>query len=219
MNKIACITQRPIQTLILMYLIGKKNYNFDVIFYSPLKNKKVEKKDESYIGLRSLEYQCKISGIPLIKLKNLNSNTIIKISKKYKLGSALALITDTILKIKILKSFKKGIFLTHGGILPNFRGVDANKWAILKRSKFSGISLIKLDKGVDTGKIVFVKKLINKDKSYKQIDKEIYYKYKLYLYEKIFLLLKLGKKIPFQKHSKKFPQYFKMDKKLLKLIK
>ena len=90
---------------------------------------------------------------------------------------------------------------------------------MLSSIKFSGISLIKLDKGVDTGKIVFVKKLINKDKSYKQIDKEIYYKYKLYLYEKIFLLLKLGKKIPFQKHSKKFPQYFKMNKKLIKLIK
>ena len=88
-----------------------------------------------------------------------------------------------------------------------FRGVDANKWAILKRFKFSGISLIKLDKGVDTGKIVFVKKLVNKDKSYKQIDKEIYYKYN-YTYMKIFLLLKLGKKSLFRNTLKNF-QYFK----------
>lgn len=218
MNKIACFTQRPLQTIILMYLIGKKNYNFDVIFYSPLKKKSFNKKNEGAFGLKSLEYQCKIAGVRLIKLKNLNSVKVIQISKKYKINSALAFIADTILNSKILNCFKKGIYLTHGGVLPNYRGVDANKWSILKGSKFSGISLIKLDKGVDTGKIVFVKKIMNYNKTHKQIEKEIYYKFKIYLYEKIFLLLKLNKKIPFKKVHKKFPQYFEMVNKLSKFI-
>ena len=40
MTKIACLTQRPIQTIILLYLLGKDNYKFDHIFYSPLREKK-----------------------------------------------------------------------------------------------------------------------------------------------------------------------------------
>lgn len=39
MTKIACLSQRPIQTLILLYLLGEKNYKFDLIIYSPIKKK------------------------------------------------------------------------------------------------------------------------------------------------------------------------------------
>jgi len=35
--KIICITQRPIQTLILIYFLGKKKIFFDNIFYCNLK--------------------------------------------------------------------------------------------------------------------------------------------------------------------------------------
>ena len=37
MTKIACLSQRPIQTLILIYLLGEKNFKFDLVIYSPIK--------------------------------------------------------------------------------------------------------------------------------------------------------------------------------------
>ena len=38
--KIICLTQRPIQTLVLIYLLGKNNIFFDQIIYCSLNKKK-----------------------------------------------------------------------------------------------------------------------------------------------------------------------------------
>ena len=40
--KIVCLTQRPIQALILMYLLGSKDIFFDHVFYCPLKKKNIK---------------------------------------------------------------------------------------------------------------------------------------------------------------------------------
>ena len=158
-----------------MYLIGKHNFNFDVIIYAPLKKNSFNKRNEGSASIDALEYQCKTLNIPLIKIKSFNSAKMIKKIKEHNIDAALALIADTILSEKILNYFKKGVYLTHGGMLPNYRGVDANKWALAKGKKVSGITLLKLSKGVDTGEIVFSKKIRNQNKTLNEIDKELIY--------------------------------------------
>ena len=51
--KIICITQRPIQTLILIYLLAKKNIFFEKVIYCNLKNKNF--RDEGAISWKALE--------------------------------------------------------------------------------------------------------------------------------------------------------------------
>ncbi len=218
--KIGCLTQRPIQTIILMYLIEKYELKFELIIFSKLNSKSSLKfVDEGKYGLSALEYQCAISKTKLEKVNNPNSNKILLLKKKYKLDYLISFVTDTILSNKIIDSFPKGIFSTHSGILPQFRGADANKWAILSGSKYIGISLIKLKPGVDDGDIVQVKKInINKIKNLKEIDKLLYYKYKIYLFRDLIINLKKNLKIKLRPQKKIYNQYFKMSAELEKKI-
>ena len=213
MTNIACLTQRPIQTLILTYLLGEKNYKFDLIIYSPItKKNSIGSYKENVSSYETLKYQCKILNIPIKKVSDFNSKEILKLSKKFNINAAISLVTDTILKRKILNGFSKGVFMTHGGILPFFRGVDANKWSYLKKYKYAGITMIKLSEGIDDGDILYVKKIPIKNKNVKELEKELYYKHKLYLYKKFFFELKENKKIKLYKQKKIYPQYFRMHK-------
>lgn len=219
MTKIACLTQRPIQTIILLYLLGKDNYKFDYIFYSPLKEKKSKFNNEGLYSFKALKYQCKMQNIPLIKVRNLNSKKIISTMKREKIKTCFALITDTILNKEILSCFKNGLYLTHGGILPKYRGVDANKWALLKKSNYVGLTMIKIEKGVDDGKIVEIRKILTKNRGIKSLESDLYYKYKIYMYKDLFHKIKKKHKIKLIKQSKIYPQYFEMHKVLQNYIK
>ena len=124
------------------------------------------------------------------------------------------------MKKKIIERVRGGIFSTHAGILPNFRGVDTNKWSILSGNKFVGITLYKLDEGVDTGKIIKVIKYKYKGnfKNHTEINKDLYYNYKLYLLLDLIKNLSKGKKISYKKNKKNFSQFFKMSKKNTKIV-
>ena len=101
MINIACLTQRPIQTLILIYLLGEKNYKFDLIIYSPItKKNQIGSYHENDSSFETLKYQCKILNIPIKKVPNFNSKRILNLSKKFNIDAAISLVTDTILKKK-----------------------------------------------------------------------------------------------------------------------
>ena len=78
----------------------------------------------------------------------------------------------------ILNSVKKTSYNLHIGYLPYNRGAHPNFWSNLENTP-SGVTIHKIDKGIDTGKILFQKKIpINKKKhsfssSYKILINEI----------------------------------------------
>jgi len=60
-----------------------------------------------------------------------------------------------IIRNNIIKKAKKGVLNAHPGILPDYRGIDCLKWAILNNdlSKI-GCTVHWVDQGVDTGNII-----------------------------------------------------------------
>ena len=58
----------------------------------------------------------------------------------------------------VIDSFKLGIVNTHGGILPEYRGSYCNINAILNGESEFGVTLHYIDKGVDSGDIIDIKK-------------------------------------------------------------
>ena len=218
--KIICITQRPIQTLILIYLLGKKNIFFDNIIYCGLKKENLLNfRDEGSASWRALKYQCDILKIPFTKISTVNSNHFLREIKKIKPDCMISLVVDTIYDEKIISKFKKGIYSSHGGILPEFRGYDCNAWAVLNNKKHVGISLQKISKGVDTGKIVYCTKIkIKKSLNLDNLDKKLYYKFKLNCFVKLVENLKKNRKIKFIKNSITGKQYFSMHKDLKKVV-
>ncbi|WP_374723712.1 methionyl-tRNA formyltransferase [Calidifontibacillus erzurumensis] len=64
---------------------------------------------------------------------------------------------DKIIPERVINSFKQGIFNTHGGILPSYRGSYCNINALINNENEYGVTLHYISKGVDTGDIVAVK--------------------------------------------------------------
>lgn len=62
-----------------------------------------------------------------------------------------------------LKS-KFGFINLHAGLLPKYRGGSPLNWQIIKNEKYFGLSIIKIDDGIDTGNIIIEKKFILKKK-------------------------------------------------------
>lgn len=65
---------------------------------------------------------------------------------------------NKIISQSVIDSFSMGIVNTHGGILPEYRGSYCNVNAIINGEKEYGVTLHYIDKGVDTGDIVAIKK-------------------------------------------------------------
>ena len=59
-----------------------------------------------------------------------------------------------ILPLRILDIPKYGCLNVHGSLLPRYRGAAPVQWAIINGEKRSGVTIIKMDPGMDTGDIL-----------------------------------------------------------------
>jgi len=64
----------------------------------------------------------------------------------------ISILYNKILSKEFLKN--KKCYNFHPAILPNYAGVGTMTWSILNKEKFHGITLHKIDNGVDTGDII-----------------------------------------------------------------
>lgn len=61
---------------------------------------------------------------------------------------------NKLLKDSTIGVFKEGIYNSHGGILPEYRGTYCNIHSILNNESKFGVTLHKISKGIDTGDIL-----------------------------------------------------------------
>lgn len=75
--------------------------------------------------------------------------------------SQLAILIDfgIIVSKTVIESFPFGIINSHFSLLPEWRGADPISFAILSGQASTGVSLMMLDEGMDTGKLITTKKL------------------------------------------------------------
>lgn len=83
------------------------------------------------------------NNISIVKLEDLYSREdLIFLSLEY----------DKVIDIKKFKSNK--LYNIHFSLLPKYRGVYTSAWPILNNEEFSGVTLHKIDYGIDTGDII-----------------------------------------------------------------
>ncbi|MBQ3903510.1 MAG: methionyl-tRNA formyltransferase, partial [Eubacterium sp.] len=63
-----------------------------------------------------------------------------------------------ILPKEILCAAKHGCINAHASLLPKYRGAAPIQWAVLNGEKESGVSVMQMDEGLDTGDVLLVKK-------------------------------------------------------------
>jgi methionyl-tRNA formyltransferase len=90
-----------------------------------------------------------------------NKRGLDELVTKQAFKSHLAILIDfgIIVSQTVIDAFPLGIINSHFSVLPEWRGADPISFAILSGQKTTGVSLMLLDEGMDTGKILVTKSL------------------------------------------------------------
>ncbi|MCX7641212.1 MAG: methionyl-tRNA formyltransferase [Elusimicrobiales bacterium] len=145
------------------YLI-KHNIFFDAIITSP--DKPVGRKQiitPSPTKIIALKY-----GVKIFQPKTKDELDVIisNINPDYAFVVAYGMIIkkETLIKAKI------GFFNLHFSLLPAYRGADPIRWAILNGEEETGITIFKIEEGIDTGPILIQEKIkIDKNETAKEL--------------------------------------------------
>ncbi len=147
MKKIAFATcvQLGLSCIQEIYKVGGK---LDLLI--TLNDEKAKQKS----GRIYLDKIAKEQQVPLLKINNINDIDVIKALQKYEIDWLFIIGWSQIAKRAVLEAPKQGCIGMHPTLLPIGRGRAAIPWAILKGLNKTGVTLFKLDAGVDTGPII-----------------------------------------------------------------
>lgn len=97
---------------------------------------------------------CERHGVPLVKSPNVNDRSVVDAVRATKIDWLFIIGWSQIAKCEILEAPRLGVLGMHPSLLPVGRGRAAIPWAILKRLDRTGVTLFKLDGGIDTGDVI-----------------------------------------------------------------
>src|SRR6266496_1733341 len=100
-----------------------------------------------------LDKFCEERRIDLVKIKHVNDSQSIGAIKEKGLDWLFIIGWSQIAGPLVLDAPKRGVLGIHPTLLPAGRGRAPIPWAILKGLKQTGVTLFKLDAGIDTGPI------------------------------------------------------------------
>ena len=96
---------------------------------------------------------CSEKSIHLVKCNHINDTHISEAIRCAEIDWLFIIGWSQIAGVEILQSAKMGVLGMHPTLLPVGRGRAAIPWAILKELPETGVTLFKMDEGVDTGLI------------------------------------------------------------------
>lgn len=98
-------------------------------------------------------------GLNLVEIRDANDDDFINILKHSGIDTGIVAAFGQILKLKLLESIPNGFFNVHASLLPKYRGAAPIQRTLMEGERESGITIFKIDKGLDTGKIAMAEKL------------------------------------------------------------
>lgn len=90
----------------------------------------------------------------LLKITNINDQEVIETIKEKQIDWLFIIGWSQIAKKQVLSAPNQGCIGMHPTLLPTGRGRAAIPWAIIKGLDKTGVTMFKLDEGVDTGDII-----------------------------------------------------------------
>jgi methionyl-tRNA formyltransferase len=98
-------------------------------------------------------------NIPLLETENVNSTEVLNKIKETEADVAIVVAFGQLLKKEVLSTVKMGFFNLHASILPKYRGAAPIQRALLDGVTQTGVTIFKIDEGMDTGDIALVEKV------------------------------------------------------------
>lgn len=97
---------------------------------------------------------CRAHDIPLIKSRHVNDAAVVEAIRNHGIDWLFIIGWSQIANETVLAAPTRGVVGIHPTLLPEGRGRAAVPWAILKRLDRTGVTMFKMDAGVDTGPII-----------------------------------------------------------------
>src|SRR5947207_496707 len=92
-------------------------------------------------------------GIPVLTPKTLRSEEAVAEFRAHKADAAVVVAYGLILPEPILDAPRLGCFNLHASLLPRWRGAAPINRAVMAGDEVSGVTVMKMDEGLDTGDI------------------------------------------------------------------
>ena len=110
------------------------------------------------------------AGLPVIQPEKVTASESLDQLTSWQPDLAVVAAYGQILPKKVLDLPKFGCLNVHASILPEYRGAAPVQWAVYDRKPESGVTIMKMDAGMDTGDIVSIRKTpIDPDESSEQL--------------------------------------------------
>jgi methionyl-tRNA formyltransferase len=97
-------------------------------------------------------------GLPVLQPERARDEAFIAELQRFAPDLIVVIAYGQILPRAILELPKHGCLNVHTSLLPKYRGAAPIQWAILEDEKETGVTIMKMDEGLDTGDIVAVAK-------------------------------------------------------------
>ena len=98
--------------------------------------------------------------IPVFTPNKIKNNTsFIETLKSFNCDVFVVIAYGKILSNEILSIPKYGCWNAHASLLPRWRGAAPIHWALLKGDSFTGVGIMKMDEGLDTGDLLLEEKV------------------------------------------------------------
>jgi methionyl-tRNA formyltransferase len=94
-------------------------------------------------------------GLPVYQPEKIREKEFIELIGSFNMDAIIVVAYGQILPEEILRIPKYGCINLHGSLLPRYRGAAPIQWVLIKGEKKTGVTTILMDKGMDTGDILF----------------------------------------------------------------
>ena len=111
-----------------------------------------------YAGTVDLKDTCEQSKIPFFEVETINSEKTISLFKQANADVGISMDNGYIGK-KIFSVPKFGMLNIHHEILPEYQNAQSVIWQLYNNSSFTGYTIHKIDRQIDTGEILFQEKI------------------------------------------------------------
>ena len=106
-----------------------------------------------------VERQARVLGLPVETPASLKDDAAQAALRAYKADAAVVVAYGLILPKTVLDSFPLGAFNIHASLLPRWRGAAPINRAIMAGDRESGVSIMKMDEGLDTGAVAMAERV------------------------------------------------------------
>ena len=98
-------------------------------------------------------------GIPVFQPVKIREPEAVETLRTYQADIFVVAAFGQILSEEILAMPKYGCVNIHASLLPKYRGAGPIQWAIINGEKITGVTIMRMDKGLDTGDMLFQKEV------------------------------------------------------------